>query len=208
MPSHTLCHSSFAGMFPPSALNLPPIHYAICHLLWCLLSVFRLLDGCHIHKWGLIHWGLHHCNPSQYNLERHMCFPVMVYDPHQRCNKWLFLPLLQVGGSSILLIPLFPSIMIDMVGYTALGAQQRVSQSLKLPSTVGMLSSFPSSTPANDMVSSESVVGVKACDSAMAIEYQVDEFTCTWLAGCFFAHSHTYPGFICTLTHFPLEPGC
>ena len=39
----------------------------------------------------------------------------------------------------------------------------------------------------------------------------MDEFTCTWSAEQFVAHSHIYPGFtgrVSSLTHFPLEPGC
>ena len=42
----------------------------------------------------------------------------------------------------------------------------------------------------------------------MLIGYQVDEFTHTWLAEWFVAHSHIYPGFtgkVSTLTHFTLE---
>ena len=40
---------------------------------------------------------------------------------------------------------------------------------------------------------------------------RVDEFTCTWSAEQFVAHSHIYPWFtgkVSSLTHFPLEPGC
>ena len=45
----------------------------------------------------------------------------------------------------------------------------------------------------------------------MVIGYQVDEFTCTWSAEWFVAHSHIYPlftGNVSLLTHFPLEPDC
>ena len=65
--------------------------------------------------------------------------------------------------------------------------------------------------PSDDAVSSESVMGIKPDDSGMVIGYQVDEFTCTWSAEWFVAHSHIYPGFtgkVLSLTHFPLEPGC
>ena len=47
--------------------------------------------------------------------------------------------------------------------------------------------------------------------SSSLCQYQVDEFTCTWSAEWFLAHSHIYPGFtgkVSSLTHFPLEPGC
>ena len=63
----------------------------------------------------------------------------------------------------------------------------------------------------NDTVDSESVMGIKPGDSGVVIGYQVDEFTGTWSAEQFVAHSHIYPGFtgkVPSLTHFPLEPGC
>ena len=65
--------------------------------------------------------------------------------------------------------------------------------------------------PSDDTVDSESVMGVKPGDSGMVIGYQVDEFTCTWSAEGFVAHSHIYPGFtgkVSSLIHFALEPGC
>ena len=61
------------------------------------------------------------------------------------------------------------------------------------------------------MVNSESVMSVKPGDSSVAIGYQVVEFTCTWSAEWFVAHSQIYPGFtgkVSSLTHFSLEPGC
>ena len=45
----------------------------------------------------------------------------------------------------------------------------------------------------------------------MVVRYQVDEFTNTWSAEHLIAQLYIYPGFIgkvCTLTHFPLKPGC
>ena len=65
--------------------------------------------------------------------------------------------------------------------------------------------------PSDDAVNSESVVGIKPGDSSVVIEYQVDEFTCTWSAEQFVACPHIYPGCtgkVSSLTHFPLEPGC
>ena len=61
------------------------------------------------------------------------------------------------------------------------------------------------------MVDSESVMDIKPGDSGVVIDYQVDEFTHTWSAEQFIAHSHIYPGFtgkVSSLTHFPLEPVC
>ena len=57
----------------------------------------------------------------------------------------------------------------------------------------------------------ESAVGIKPGDFGVVIGYQVDEFTYTWPAEWFVAHSLIYPGFtgkVSSLTHFPLEPGC
>ena len=54
-------------------------------------------------------------------------------------------------------------------------------------------------------------MGIKPGDSSVVIGYQVDEFTHTWSAEQFVAHSHIYLGFtgnVSSLTHFPLEPGC
>ena len=65
--------------------------------------------------------------------------------------------------------------------------------------------------PSDDTVDSESVMGVKPGDSGVVIGYQVDEFTGTWSAEQFVAHSHIYPGFtgkVSSLTHSPLELGC
>ena len=67
-------------------------------------------------------------------------------------------------------------------------------------------SSFPCLVPSDDVVDSESVMGIKPGDSGVVIGYDVDEFTCTWSAEWFVANSHIYPGFtgkVSSLTHFP-----
>ena len=72
-------------------------------------------------------------------------------------------------------------------------------------------SSFPGLVPSDDVVDSDSVMGIKPGDSGVVIGYQVDEFTHIWSAEQFVAHSHIYPGFtgkVSSLIHFPLEPGC
>ena len=72
-------------------------------------------------------------------------------------------------------------------------------------------SSFPGLVPSDDTFDSESVMGIKPGDSSVVTGYQLDEFTCTWSAEQFVAHSHIYPGFtgkVSSLTNFPLEPGC
>ena len=71
-------------------------------------------------------------------------------------------------------------------------------------------SSFPGLVPSDDVVDSESVMGIKPGDSGVVIGYQVDECTCTWSAEWVVAHSHIYPEFtgkVSSLTHYPLEPG-
>ena len=72
-------------------------------------------------------------------------------------------------------------------------------------------SSVSGLVPSDDTVNSESVVGIKRGNSGVVTGYQFDEFTCTWSAKQFVAHSHIYPGFtgkVSSLAHFPLEPGC
>ena len=75
-------------------------------------------------------------------------------------------------GSILLLILPSPSHSINMKRHTALGA------------------------PLDDMIDSQSVVGVKSGDSGVVIRYPVDQFTHTWSAEYFTAISHTYPDFI------------
>ena len=86
------------------------------------------------------------------------------------------------------------------------------SHLISLPSLHdGEGSSFPGLVPTDDAVNSESVIGIKPGDSSVVIRYKADEFTHTWSAERFVAHSHIYPGFtgkVSSLTHFPLEPGC
>ena len=70
------------------------------------------------------------------------------------------------------------------------------SHPIPLPSLHdGEGSSFPGLVPSDDAVDSDSVMGIKSGDSGVVIGYQVDEFTCTWSAEWFVAHSHIYPGF-------------
>ena len=86
------------------------------------------------------------------------------------------------------------------------------SHPIPLPSLhSGEGSSFPALVPSDDMVNSESVMGIKPSDSGVVIGYQVDGFTHTWSAEQFLACSHIYPEFtgkVSSLTHFPLELGC
>ena len=87
-----------------------------------------------------------------------------------------------------------------------------MSHPIPLPSLHGgEQSSFIGLVPSIDTFNSESVIGIKPGDSGVVIGYQVDEFTCTWSAEWFEAHSHIYPGFsgkVSSLTHCPLELGC
>ena len=97
------------------------------------------------------------------------------------------------------------------MGHKALGAWQRVTQSLHLPCMMGRGSSVPGFVPSDDTVDSESVMSIKLGDSGVVIEYQADEFTHTWSGLWFVAYSHIYPGFtgkVFSLTHFPWNQGC
>ena len=86
------------------------------------------------------------------------------------------------------------------------------SHLIPLPSLCdGEGSSFLGLAPSDDMVDPDSVMGIKPGDSGVVTGYQVDEFTRTWSAQQFVAHSHVYPGFtgkVSSLTHFSLEAGC
>ena len=97
---------------------------------------------------------------------------------------------------------------ISMVRQTVLGVGQRVTKSLCLPYITGG-SYFQGFVPPNDMVDSESMVGIKPSDSSIVIRYQV-EFTHTWLGGHLLL-DHIYPEFmgnVSTLTNIPLELWC
>ena len=136
-----------------------------------------------------------------------MCNLVMVISPHLVCIEWL-LPLLPwVGGAFCYSFSCAPTIW----GAYSLGGSVE-SHLIPLPSLHdGEDSSFPGLVPSDDAVNSDSVMGIKPGDSSVVIGYQVDEFTCTWSAEWFVAHSHIYPlftGKVSSLTHFPLESGC
>ena len=114
-------------------------------------------------------------------------------------------------GSLLLLSLLFPAIPSIWWGIQLWGLAG--SHLIPLPSLHGGEGcSFPGLVPSiDDTVNSESAMGIKPGDSGVVIGYQVDEFTHTWSAEQFVAHSHIYPGFtgkVSSLTHFPLEPGC
>ena len=119
-----------------SELSLPLLFYMCWFLFWCMLSVFRYHAGCHINLWGFKCWGLHHCSLLELTHGRHMCNLVMVTSPHQECTEWLLPPLLWVG-EPFATHQLYSSHSNYMVGHTALGAWQRVTQSLNLPAWWG-----------------------------------------------------------------------
>ena len=118
-------------------------------------------------------------------------------------------PLLCIGGGSCYLAFFQP--------FQQYGGAYRfgglAESHLNLPPSLhgGEGSSFSGLVPTNDIVNSKSVLGMKPGDSGVVIGYMVDEFTCTWSAEHFVAHSHIYPGFtgkVSSLTHFPFEQGC
>ena len=149
-------------------------------------------------------------SPSEHTHGRYICILVMVWGPHQECTEWLLPPILWVGGSLMLLSQQSSSYPSNMVRHTAL---EDLPESHLIPphSLYCWEGSFPGLVPPNDIVDSESDVGMKHANSGPVIWYQVDEFTHTWLTGHCVAWSHIYPGFMgkmSSLTHFPLEPGC
>ena len=97
-------------------------------------------------------------------------------------------------GSLMLLHLLFPSHPIYMWGIQLWGLG-RESPNPSASLHCGEGSYFPGLVPSDDMVNSESAMGVKPGDSDVVIGYQVDEFTGTWSAEWLVAHSHIYPGF-------------
>ena len=139
-----------------------------------------------------------------------MCNLVMVISPHLVCIEWLLPPLLWVGEPSATPSAVPQPSHLYGGAYSLGGSVERhLIPPLSLHDGEG--SSFPGLVPSDDMVDSESVMGIKPGDSGVVIGYQVDEFTCTWSAEQFVTHSHIYPGFtgkVSSLTHFPLEPGC
>ena len=105
---------------------------------------FYMFGGCFILSGAILdailelnHWGLHHCNPLDLTHGRYMCNLAMVIGPHQVCTEWLLPSLLWVVGILLQLSQLSSSHSNHMVGHTALGALQRVTQSLHLPCMVG-----------------------------------------------------------------------
>ena len=174
--------------------------YDFCFQVPCLMPYSPMVLNC---------WGLHHCNPLELTNTRHMYNLVMVISPHEECTEWLPPPALN-GGNLLLLSQLSSSHSNYMVGHTALGDLQ--SHPIPPPSLHGREgSSFPGLVPSDDMVDSESVVGIKPGDSGVVIGYQVDEFAHTSSVEQFVVHSHIYHGFmgkVSSLTHFPPKPEC
>ena len=113
-------------------------------------------------------------------------------------------------GTLLLLSQLSSSHSNYMVGHTALGTWQRVTQSLYLPCMVGSGLLFHVRFHLMTQLTQNLWFTIKPGDSGMVIGYQVDEFTCTWSAEQIIAHSHIHAGFtskVSSLIHFPLEPG-
>ena len=110
----------------------------------------------------------------------------------------------------MLLTQLPSSHSVNIMGHTALGLQQ--FHEIPLPSVYGEDGpSLPGFVWHDDIVNSESVVGINPGDACVMTQYQVDEHTCIWLEEHFVAQSHIYPGLtgkVSALTHFPLEPIC
>ena len=85
------------------------------------------------------------------------------------------------------------SLSINMVGHTSFGSLAE-SHPIHLPSLHGKKESIMSFGPPKNTADYESVVGIKPDDFGVVIWYQSEEFTCTYLAECFVAQAHIYPG--------------
>ena len=108
-------------------------------LVSVLVSAFYFQVPCRMPypQWGLNHWGLHHCNPLEFTPWQayvqcgngHQPTPGMqrVAAPFSTLSR----------GSLMLLSLLFPSHPIYMMGHTALGAWQRVTQPSAFPTWWG-----------------------------------------------------------------------
>ena len=65
--------------------------FSLPHWLFILVFVMMLLStfifwcGRHFHQWDLNQLGLHHCNPLEFTLGRHMYLLVLVPGP---CHRW------------------------------------------------------------------------------------------------------------------------
>ena len=98
-----------------------------------------------------------------------------------------------------------------MVGYTALGAWQGVTQFLHLSCMVGRGLLFQVWFHPKTQSNLNLQWALNLVIQGMVIGYQVDEFTHAWSEEQLIAHSHIYPGLmgkVSSLTHFTLGPGC
>ena len=105
------------------------IMYAFCFQVPCWMP-YSPMGGSNI-------WGLHHYNPLGLTHSRHMYNLVMVISQHQDCTEWLLPPLLCVRVNLLLLNELSSNHSNYMMVHTALGAWQKVTQSLHLPCMEG-----------------------------------------------------------------------
>ena len=190
----------FFRVEPPTILYLI---YVWC-LFWCLLFTFRCeLDAIFTYGGSTIRvctfatlWSLAwqaYVQPGD-----------GLISPYLVCMEWL-LPLLPWVGRAFCYS--FSCTLTDWWGIQPWGlCRESPDPSAFLHDGEGSL--FQVWLPSDDVVDSDSVMGIKPGDSGVVIGYQVDEFTCTWSAEWFVAHSHIYPGFtgkVSFLTHFPLE---
>ena len=174
---HLWCHFRLMPIMPWvlhrwvsfSELSLPPfsILYVWC-LFWCLLSTFRCHAGCHIHSGAQpLGWSLAHTRYAQSSC----CLHYLEYGESSATQSAVPQPSLLYGGA-----------------YSFGGLTE--SHPIHLPSLHGGEGScFPGLVPSVHTVDSESAIGIKPGDSGVVIGYQVDEFTHTWSAEQFVAHS-------------------
>ena len=204
-----ICHRSSTGNFPFQSWVCDQFAYICWCLLWCMVSTFRCHSGCHIYQWGLNHWGLHLCSPSEHTHYRHMYIQMMVISPCQECTEWLLPPLLWIGGVLCYSVSCPAGILAMWWGIQLLGLTE-FTWSICLPYLVGRSLFqiwFHPITP-----------------STMNLWWTFYLVILVWWLGVRFMSVLTpglqnslllvhniYPAFMVkvpSLTHLPLEPGC
>ena len=159
--------------------------------LWCLLSAFRILCGCHVHQWELLHWDLHYCNPLEYTLDRHMCLLVIVHcllpgvhlvaAPSTALSR-------EASCYSFTCLPTTPSIWWGLSELCILG---RVTQSLQLPCMVGRGPLFQVVFHPVTHSTLNLWWALNPGDSGVVIGYEVDELSHKLVSGalhCLITH--------------------
>ena len=167
--------------------------------IMCLVSVMVFAFWFQVAMWlpclsmGAQPLGLHHHNPSEFTLGRHICLQVMVCGPCQECTLWLLLPLPLVREACFCSPHCSPAIPAIWYSLWLQGLGREPPDHCAFSRLWG--SSFPVSDPPNDTADSKSSIGVRPDDSGVIIGYHNVKFTHTQSAEHFIVHSNIYPSF-------------